>query len=265
MDTTRIDLILQYALLVAGDEDDAPDRRLGPIHLIKYVYLADLAYAEANSGKTFTGAPWQFYKFGPWSQPVNDRIEPALNAIHAEKRVFPSAFKMDGEWERWSLCDDARLADVARALPVCITGRIRFCVHKYLAMTPDLLAHVYNTRPMRNAAPNEWLDFSTVAQARQEQCDVAGGVRPLTEKQKKKLRARMSELRSKLEERKKADMQRQSARPPRRQPRYDDVYFSGLEWLDSLAGEKIPEGEMKAVFGDDIWKSPTRTDDDFPG
>jgi hypothetical protein len=45
-----------------------------------YVYLADLAYAEANRGKTFTGIDWQFYKFGPWSQTVNDRIEPALVA-----------------------------------------------------------------------------------------------------------------------------------------------------------------------------------------
>ena len=67
---SHIDLLLQYALLVAGEEDEHTDRQLGPIHLIKYVYLSDLAFAERNDGKTFTGVNWQFYKFGPWSQAV---------------------------------------------------------------------------------------------------------------------------------------------------------------------------------------------------
>lgn len=263
MDTARIDLILQYALLVAGDEDDVRDRQLGPIHLIKYVYLADLAFAEANGGATFTGTPWRFYKFGPWSQAVHDRIEPALNAIHADRKVFPGDFNDDGEWERWSLTDDARLAGIAGDLPVCITGRLRVCVHKYLAATPDLLAHVYNTKPMRNAAPNERLDFSS--SARQDLPDVAEEVRPLTVKQKKKLREGMGRLRAKLAAKKAADMKRQASRPPEPEPLHDDVYFAGLEWLDSLAGEKIPAGEMKAVFTDAIWKSPARIDDDFPG
>ncbi len=46
-------------------------------------------------------------------------------------------------------------------------------------------------------------------------------------------------------------------------PRYDNVYLEGLEWLDSLAGEKITLGEKNAVFSDSIWKSPSRTSDDF--
>ena len=120
MDTGKVDLVLQYALLVAGDEDNVWDRQLGPIHLIKYVYLADLAFAETHAGATFTGIPWQFYKFGPWSQTVHDRIIPALTAIRADKKVFSSHYKDDGEWERWSVTNDAlrdRLADV---LPTCI-------------------------------------------------------------------------------------------------------------------------------------------------
>ena len=50
MKSNKIDLLIQYAFLVAGQEDEYLDRRLGPIHLIKYVYLADLAYAERNCG-----------------------------------------------------------------------------------------------------------------------------------------------------------------------------------------------------------------------
>jgi hypothetical protein len=46
MKSNKIDLLIQYTLLVAGQEDEYLDRQLGPIHLIKYVYLADLVYAE---------------------------------------------------------------------------------------------------------------------------------------------------------------------------------------------------------------------------
>lgn len=262
MDTDRIDLILQFALLTAGDEDDVMDRRLGSIHLIKYVYLADLFFAEANAGATFTGTSWQFYKFGPWSQPVHDRIEPALTAIHADKMVYTTA-KDGGEWERWSLTDDVLRDQIVHALPACITLRLRHYVHRYLADTPDLLAFVYNTSPMRSAAPDEQLDFSLAAKARAEHTEPAESVPPLTIKQKKMLKKGISRLREKLAEKKAADTKRQTFRPP--EPLYDDVYFAGLEWLDSLAGKEMPVGELKAVFADTIWKSPARIDDDFPG
>ena len=54
MDLKKVDKIIQYALAVAANEDFC-NRDLGPIHLVKYVYLADLAYAERNKGETFTG------------------------------------------------------------------------------------------------------------------------------------------------------------------------------------------------------------------
>ena len=57
-DATKVDLVLQYALLLAGQEDDYFDRQLGPIHLIKYVYLADFAFARRNRGETYTGVDW---------------------------------------------------------------------------------------------------------------------------------------------------------------------------------------------------------------
>ena len=50
MKSNKIDLLIQCAILIAGREDDYLDRQLGPIHLIKYVYLADLAYAERKCG-----------------------------------------------------------------------------------------------------------------------------------------------------------------------------------------------------------------------
>jgi hypothetical protein len=42
MDINKVDLLLKYILAIAGREDYG-NREVGPIHLIKYVYLADLA------------------------------------------------------------------------------------------------------------------------------------------------------------------------------------------------------------------------------
>jgi hypothetical protein len=42
MDINKVDLLLKYILAAAGREDYG-NREVGPIHLIKYVYLADLA------------------------------------------------------------------------------------------------------------------------------------------------------------------------------------------------------------------------------
>ena len=85
MNLAGVDLVVQYALLEAGRRDDLFDRELGPIHLVKYAYLADLAHAERRGGETFTGAPWKFYHYGPWAQEVHARIAPALAAIDAIK------------------------------------------------------------------------------------------------------------------------------------------------------------------------------------
>jgi hypothetical protein len=45
MDIKKIDLLLKFILAAAGQEDTG-HRELGPIHLIKYVYLADPAFEK---------------------------------------------------------------------------------------------------------------------------------------------------------------------------------------------------------------------------
>ena len=95
LDEGRTDLLLQFILATAAGEDDWRSRELGPIHLLKYAYLADLAYAERHEGTSFTGATWQFYHFGPWQPEVFARIEPALDAIHANAKKIPSRYEDD--------------------------------------------------------------------------------------------------------------------------------------------------------------------------
>lgn len=86
MDTHRVHLIYQYSLSIAAQNDDWQERELGPIHLVKYLYLADLAYASAHGGETYTGIPWRFHKFGLWAECAFFEIDPALTAIKAEKK-----------------------------------------------------------------------------------------------------------------------------------------------------------------------------------
>jgi hypothetical protein len=56
MDIKKVDQLLKYILAAAGQADYG-NREVGPIHLIKYVYLADLAFAEKHGGETFTWRP----------------------------------------------------------------------------------------------------------------------------------------------------------------------------------------------------------------
>jgi hypothetical protein len=81
--TVDLDRLFQYILATAAESEDFKTRELGPIHLLKYAYLADLAFAERNEGRTYTGTDWGFHHFGPWSSAAFQRIEPSLAVIGA--------------------------------------------------------------------------------------------------------------------------------------------------------------------------------------
>ena len=164
---SRIDKLIQFALSAAGQEDDMRDRELGPIHLIKYLYLADLVYAERHNGKTYTGIQWKFHNFGPWSYEAYQRIEPALQRVGAREKTIPSQY--DGDFVRWSLRDDHIFRQLQDELPFVLTHTLQKYVHQFTGTTEDLLHFVYNTRPMLQAKPGEVLDFTLVASLQEEQ------------------------------------------------------------------------------------------------
>ena len=258
--STRVDLVLQYALLVAGENDKKFDCQLGPIHLLKYVYLADLFHAEKNKGDTFTGINWQFYKFGPWSQSVNERIEPALSAISADKKSFPSDYEEREEWFRWSMRDEQLLREKEREIPSAITLHLRRDILKFGKDTQSLLHYVYSTKPMLSAAPNEPLDFSVayVSSVKEPDAQLLK-MDSLSNRKKKKFEQRMRDLRAMYKNR---ERKAHNLINPVKNPRYDDVYFEGIAWLDSLAGEPFSEGEYIAEFSEEVWKSAARKGQD---
>ena len=260
-DCERIDSLLQFALLCAGEDDDFSNRQLGPIHLIKYVYLGDLAHAERGGGATYTGVEWQFYKFGPWSQSVNERIEPALLEIKAAGYTFQSDFEDRSDWVRWSLNDHTQLEALENRIPIAVRTRIRRDVRRFGKDTAALLDYVYCTQPMLNAAPNEYLHFPEVARAASESTTVSDSLKydALSNKAKKRLSERLSTIRDRREK-----VAAQSLTNPVKNPRYDEIYENGVSWLEHLAGLPLSPGDYVAEFSPDVWKSASRADFDVP-
>src|SRR5713226_3824812 len=162
----RIDQLIGYALAAASQEDFG-NRELGPIHLIKYVYLADLAFAETNAGQTFTGVAWRFYHFGPWSEEIYERIEPTVRQLGVTERRVPSRYADDAL--RWSLDDVPGLFErLDEGLPWVVTRAVKQAIHRFGHDTSDLLHFIYTTPPMLRAAPGEILNFMPESSAADE-------------------------------------------------------------------------------------------------
>jgi len=255
-DQSRVDSLIQFAILVAGEEDDLFDRQLGPIHLIKYVYLADLAYAARHAGETFTGIEWQFYKFGPWSQAVNERIATALSAIGANQFNFQSDFEDGGDVSRWSCRDDDLLQRKRQTIPPEIRLQLEPQIRRFGKDTPRLLDFVYRTAPMVEAAPMEMLDFKiAVVDNKPSDSSPASAIEALSGKKKKRLKEQLAAIQKKVAER--AANGTKLINPVQNR-RYDEVFQDGVTWLETLAGDELSPGEKIAEFTDEVWKSNAR-------
>lgn len=264
MDSRKVDLVLQFALAIAGERDSVRDggwvgreQELGPIHLVKYVYIADLAHAAEHNGQTFTGANWHFHHYGPWEPDVWKRIEPALNAIEAQERHFSSRYKDDAV--RWSVRTEGLVEELERKLPFEVASAVRQAVQNYGGETAPLLHSVYSTPPMLQAAPGEKLAMGAAAEVRSASVPVAApGLKQLSKthlvKLKKRARERIEEIK-----------RREAEDPPLvPSPPYDAVFFAGRDWLDSLAGDGIEEHEGELFFEESVWKSAARRDPKLP-
>ncbi len=260
MDIARIDCLIKFILATSGQEDPGSNE-VGPIHLIKYVYLADLIFAEKHRGETYTGAPWRFHHFGPWSPEVYSRIEPAITEVGARVRQIPSS-KAEEDLIRYSLDDEALFNQLESELPFTLAVALKGLIHKFGDDTTSLLHYVYRTPPMLGAAPGETLSFKGET-AEEEQPKVAGQVSDVVElyqtlsktKRKAAMRNLKAQIQAKLAEKR---LKKEKSRPPT-PPRYDEVFFEGVKWLESLAGEPVQPEEGEITFSNSIWKSPART------
>jgi len=259
MNEINLKLIIQYTLAIAAQEEGYDEKDLGPIHFVKYVYLADMEYAKHNNGETFTGIEWKFHHFGPWSNAVHEAIEPALEEIHANKKQISSDYG-DDDFVRWSLrtVDKNWLDKTGKELGITVKSALQDYVHKFKNDTGILLAFIYATLPILNAAPGEILDFSTVVKEKNvQQQSVQEAYVPymqrLSNKKRKTLNSKMKELRESFQ----AKVAEQSSHYSTKQ-KCDDVFEEGVQWLDSLAGETLSEEGTTIQVDDSLWKSEAR-------
>jgi len=261
VDPARVDALLQFILAVAACEDEPRDRELGPIHLLKYAFLADLAHAERYAGQTYTGVPWRFHHFGPWSAEVFERIEPALLAIGAEAKHISSRYADDFTRYRLGRSDAERVRTASEGvLPLTTQSRVAFAVHEFGSDTASLLRAVYLSQPMVNAAPEEILDFAAAVRETSPQRGPAE--QGSSSRTRRERRRRVEEIRAEVQKRLAVRAAVGAALEPA--PRYDEVFAEGVEWLDRLAGDTVPSITGDLTIADDIWKSRTRRDPDVP-
>lgn len=73
---------------------------LSTLALVKYLYLADLFYAEETGGKTLTGLPWIFYHYGPYCTESYRAIDDALTHGFINAKNYQSKYE-EGEEYKW--------------------------------------------------------------------------------------------------------------------------------------------------------------------
>jgi len=260
-DQQRIDQIILFSLLEAGHEDDLWDRELGPIHLVKYVYLADLAYSEYHKGETFTGVPWRFYHFGPWAEEVYLRINPVLEDIGASIKQISSP-KVKDDFYRYSYSDDELYNELLNSLPLDITGPLKKVIHNYGKDTAELLHYVYRTRPMICASPGEYLCFMPKKQDQDLEVEQIQEQK-LSVKRKTLKKAAIETLKKEMADRFKQALAQKKEIPEFIPPRYDDIYNEGIKWVESLAGDPINKEEGTLEVSPDFWKANFRINDEL--
>ncbi|MCI5148031.1 MAG: hypothetical protein D3916_01250 [Candidatus Electrothrix sp. MAN1_4] len=256
MNTQRIENLIKYMLAVASQNEDWKRCELGPIHIIKYLYLADMYYAKESDGDTYTGIDWEFYHFGPWNLPLyKDEIPNAVKNISAIERTFPSQYTNDAV--RWSI-KDVHPDEVTRALPIKIYPLLNRDIKRFSSDTYDLLHYVYVTPPITNARPGEKLQFRSVVIPKKDK------VEPLekktTTREKKKRKERILSIREKIKQRK--ENKKTIIPTP---PRYDEVFFNGvMEMNDDFSLKEIENHKGILQVSQSAWSKEWRKDRDLP-
>ena len=261
-DRFRVDRVFQYALAIAGLSEDWKERELGPIHLLKYAYLADVAHAERHDGSTFTGIEWSFHHFGPWAAEAHGRIAPALDQAGAVARAFSS--ESGDDHVRYRLPDERarRLADeLERALPPAVRHAVASAVHEHGSDTADLLRRVYLTPPMLAARPDEILRFPT-RPGRETPPPSTPDSGNVSRREKRRRAAILDEARKEM--RRLLAEKRKKRSPPDPAPRHDEIFHEGTLQLDREAGESVRPSSGTLQFEDSVWTSSQRREKSVP-
>jgi hypothetical protein len=254
MKPARVEAVFGYALAVAAQADHPRDRELGPIHLLKYLYLADVAYAEAHGGESFSGVDWRFHKFGPWAVEAFQQIESAMAHLGAGRRDFRSAFREDAV--RWHL-PSAEPEHRADGLPLEVERSVARAVRAFGSDTSALLHHVYRTPPMLRARPGARLELRSDLERVEADEPTPEAPRAEVPLSKTRLKRMREEVQRRLAKKREA----RRTLVPEPPPRYDEVFAEGVAWLD---GPQPEPRRGTLSFSDEVWTSRARGDTELP-
>ena len=257
--------LVAFAIAEASRQDDPI--ALGPIHLVKYLYLADWAHAKENDGATLTGIPWRFVHFGPYCEGIEKDVELAANRATLGPSKFISK-KFEKEFKRWGSDHDDPAAEEAyfaleRTIPSAAVRIIKRMVKEFGNDTNPLLHEIYATMPMRLSAPGDLLDFSKAVNEMAVPGQGSGEPVPFTlaphpkDLSKTQQKMRDKELDTYRQRMKNASIRSSEDELIYPEPVFDEVFFEGVAWLDSQDSLPSP---MTAVFRiqPDLWHSQIR-------
>lgn len=258
MHQDRVELLLKFDLSVAADQD-LGNQELGVIHLIKLLYLADVAYAEQHAGASFTGIPWVFYHFGPWCQAAYLEVERVLSQLAITPRRFQAR---EFEVKRYVLPPDHWLKgeaeELGRGIPVEVYSACRRSIRLFGSDTESLLHHVYKTPPMLQAAPGEQLDlrYCVVPKPPMAAEPKASLGEPLSKTQAKRKEARRLEMKLEIQSRIQARIQERERQ--RVQAPMDAEYLQLMAILNEEDAFGSLELKGTITFDQSFWESDFR-------
>lgn len=208
---------------------------LSTLALVKYLYLADLFYAEETGGKTLTEFPWIFYHYGPYCTESYRVIEDAVKHGFINAKNYQSKYEEGEEYKWYSSVDEN---EPQLDVPMHVWASLSSAITKF-DDTRDLMSFVYfETAPMQHAKERAPLDFSVANKIKPENPVV---MNKLSAKKIKKAQ----EMLNKLHETRTKNSAVRYAGP---QPVYDENYYKFTKSLDDEC--EAPKITGKLLFFD---------------
>ncbi len=208
---------------------------LSTIALVKYLYLADLFYAEETGGKTLTGLPWIFYQYGPYCTEGFRVIDDAVTHGFINAKNYQSKYEVDKEYKWYSSLDEN---EPQLDVPVHVWASLSSAIGRFEDIR-DLMSYVYfETAPMQQAKERAPLDFSNARKIKPENPIV------MNKLSAKKIR-KAQEILNKIRETRTRNSVVSYAGPS---PVYDDSYYEFAKTLDDEC--EAPKLTGKLIFFD---------------
>lgn len=208
---------------------------LSTLALVKYLYLADLYYAEETGGKTLTELPWIFYHYGPYCTESFTVIEDAAKRGLINDRNYDSKYEEGKEYKWYSLVDEN---EPQLDVPMHVWASLSSAIARFENIR-DLMSYVYfETAPMQQAKESARLDFSIAKKITPESPVI---MNKLSAKKIKKAQ----EILNKIRETRIKNSAEPYAGP---QPVYDESYYKFAKTLDEEC--EAPKLTGKLIFFD---------------